>query len=96
MFIFVLILLVLTLSTLLSMFIYYGLKAARLNQHYEEFYVSTLDDIDVTIKMLDDLIHKRHLVSDDPDVQNVYKTIVIIYDTLSGYQNAAKKKERKD
>lgn len=96
MFITFLIFLILILSVLVGVFIYYGIKASRLVQEYETFYNSTLDDVDSAIVMLDTLITRRQLLSDDPDVQNVYKVIVIIHDILLGYHNATGRNKRKD
>jgi hypothetical protein len=74
-----------------------GVRSSRALQQYEEFYNSTLDDIDSATKMLDELVNRRHIISDDPDVQNVYKVIVIIHDILLGYQHAPTgKQKRKD
>jgi hypothetical protein len=88
-------LLVVFLLLLVSLFIYLGIKSSQTLQQYELFFDSTMDDLDSSIHMLQDLMKRRQMISDDPDVQNVYKMIVIIHDILLGYQNAGKQK-RKD
>jgi hypothetical protein len=72
-----------------------SLTVSRQVQAYEEFYNSSLEDIESVINMLDTLMSRRQLVSDDPDVQNIYRVIVILHDILLGYRNAWKSEERK-
>ena len=91
-----LVFLVLILSFALAVFVHYGIKASRLVQEYESFYNATLDDIDSATNMLEELVNRRQLVSDDPDVQNVYRVIVIIHDILLGYQHATGRNKRKN
>lgn len=83
------------LSIGLVAFVRVGLQAVRLNKAYEEFYNSTLDDADATLKMLDVLMNRRQLLSDDPDVQNMYRLFGIFHDIVAGYVNAGKRPEEK-
>jgi hypothetical protein len=82
---------------ILVLFIRAGLNTGKQLRAYEEFYNNTLDDIESVINMLDTLMNRRQMLSDDPDVQNIYRVVVILYDILIGYKNATKKeKERKE
>lgn len=72
------------------------IKASRQIQGYEQFYGDTLEDVSSVINMLKELMDRRQILSDDPDVQNVYRVIVITHDILVGYVNANNKKEEKE
>jgi len=65
-----------------------SVRVSRKVQTYENFYEDTIGDLDGVIEMLDALINNRQMISDDPDVQNVRKAVVIIHDILVGYKNA--------
>lgn len=80
---------------LLVVMIRASLKVSRQAQAYEEFYNNSLEDVQSVIKMLDDLMNRRQLVSDDPDVQNVFRVVVILHDILVGYRNAWKSEEER-
>lgn len=77
------------------LFLRLAMKASRTISNYENFYDSTLSDVDSVLEMLDGLMARRRVVADDPDVQNVYRVIGITRDILTGYTNAGLGK-RKD
>lgn len=84
---------------LLGLLVVLFAKSMAISKNYEEFYEYTIDDVDAIIENLEDLMHRRQIVSDDPDVRKLYKTISIFRDTLIGYRNAANnypRAERKD
>lgn len=72
-----------------------ALKISRLVQAYETFFEDTLEDVNSVIEMMDTLKNRRQMLSDDPDVQNIYRVVVILHDILVGYRDATKK-ERKE
>ena len=63
------------------------LIGARIVKEYEDFFQDTIEDISGTINMLDNLM-QRHVMSDDTDVQNLYRVMQITHDILVGYINA--------
>ena len=65
-----------------------AIRVSQQNQNWESFYDNSLEDVESVITMLDTLMNKRQLVSDDPDVQNTYRVVVILHDILAGYINA--------
>jgi predicted PurR-regulated permease PerM len=73
-----------------------SVKISRQVQAYEEFYNNSLEDIQSVVHMLDTLMNRRQMVSDDPDVQNIYRVVVILHDILVGYRNAWKTQEGKE
>lgn len=73
-----------------------GRKAVDVALKYEEFYNSTLEDIGEVVDMLDKLVGKRQMLSDDPDVQNLLRIIAIAHDTLLGYINVKLPEEESD
>jgi small nuclear ribonucleoprotein (snRNP)-like protein len=72
----------------LTIMLYYSLKKnAQAGQQlieYDEFFNASLNDVQEVIDYLEKL-SKRELVSQDPDVINLKKTIVILRDVLRGY-----------
>jgi len=54
------------------------------------FFEDTLEDIDGVISTFDKLM-QRQLVSDDPDIQSIYRLIGIMHDILLEYRNAGSK-----
>lgn len=60
-------------------------RAIKVTKLYEAFYKSTIDDVDAVIESLEELMYKRQLLSDDPDIRKLYKTISILRDILAGY-----------
>jgi hypothetical protein len=78
--------------------IFYILKAAlkisQQNQAWENFYEDTLEDTESVIDMLDQIMNRRQLISDDPDVQNIYRVLLVLHDILIGYTNAKDRKSR--
>ena len=73
-----------------------ALRKSREVQIYEQFYEDTLEDVESIVDMLDALMNRRQLISDDPDIQNVYRVVVILHDTLVGYRNATEKERKKE
>jgi hypothetical protein len=75
---------------------YYVVKAAieisQQNQAWENFYDDSLEDIGSVVQMLDELMNRRQMISDDPDIQNVYRVVVILHDILVGYIDAKDRK----
>jgi hypothetical protein len=73
---------------LLSIILYYSLKkniqAGQQLLLYDEFFNSSLNDVQEVIIYLDKL-SKRELVSQDPDIITLKKTIVILKNILIGY-----------
>lgn len=65
-----------------------GHKAIELALKYEEFYSLSVGDIGEIVDKLNDLVKKRQLLSDDPDVQNLVRLLAIAHDTLLSYMNA--------
>lgn len=65
-----------------------GHRAVELALKYEDFYSSTVGDIGDIVDKLGELVGKRQMLSDDPDVQNLLRLIAIAHDTLLGYINA--------
>lgn len=65
-----------------------GQKAVDLALKYEEFYSSTVGDIGEIVDTFNNLIGRRQMLSDDPDVQNLVRLLAIAHDTLLGYMNA--------
>ena len=72
-----------------------SVRVSRQVQAYEEFYSNSLEDIQSVIVMLDTLMSRRQMVSDDPDVQNVYRVVVILHDILVGYYEYSKETKGK-
>jgi len=65
-----------------------AVKINEQNQAWADFYEGTLDDLDAAINMLDQLKSRKYMISDDPDVVNVYRVIVTLYNILAGYRTA--------
>lgn len=65
-----------------------GHRAVELALKYEDFYSSTVGDIGEVVDKLGEIVGKRQMLSDDPDVQNLLRLIAIAHDTLLGYINA--------
>ena len=61
-----------------------GVQAGKQLTAYDMFFNSTLEDVQEVLEYLNKLM-KRELVSQDPDVKNLKKTIVILRDVLVGY-----------
>jgi len=80
---------------LLVVLFFSAIRMSRTVQSYEQFYSDTVEDIGSVANMLHDLMTRRQMLSDDPDVQNIQKVVVIAHDIVSGYLNASKK-ERKE
>ena len=72
-----------------------SLRISRQVQAYAEFYNNSVEDVKSVVDMLDALMNRRQLVSDDPDVQHLYRVVVILHDILIGYRNAWKKEEER-
>jgi len=72
-----------------------GQKAIELALRYEGFYNSTIGDIGQIVDALENLVKKRQMLSDDPDVQNLIRLISIAHDTLLGYIDAKVSKEER-
>jgi predicted nucleic acid-binding Zn-ribbon protein len=60
---------------------------------WEQFYDNAIEDVNSVITMLDELMNKRQLISDDPEIQQVYRVVVILHDILIGYRDAKTKQE---
>ena len=76
-----------------------GQKAIDLAVKYEKFYEDTLEDFNSVINMLDTLMTKRQMLSDDDDVQNFMRVVSILHDIVVGYTNArsdGKEEDRKE
>ena len=85
----ILLIIVCILLLALSGFLFFLLnKAIKITKLYEAFYKSTIDDVDAVIESLEELMYRRQLLSDDPDVRKTYKTISILRDILAGYSDA--------
>ena len=74
-----------------------AIRQVTINQAWERFYSSTLDDIEECIKYLEQLMGNE-TISLDPDVQRVKKLIRIVYRILAGYIDEINKyqKEKKE
>lgn len=72
-----------------------GKKAINIALKYEEFYNSTLEDISEVLDLLDNLMNKRQMLSDDPDVQNIARVLAISHDILLGYINVRNEEEKR-
>jgi len=76
------------LSVVFNIFVFsLAVKQAKLRNEFELFYLDTIDDVSSVIQMLDKLL-ERQFLSDDSDVQNLYRIIAITHDILIGYVNA--------
>jgi hypothetical protein len=71
-----------------------GHRAVELALKYEEFYNSTVGDIGEIVDSLREIVGKRQMLSDDPDVQNLVRLLSIAHDTLLGYINAKSPSEQ--
>lgn len=65
-----------------------ALQKSKQVEAYVQFYNSTLDDMEAAIGVFEQLLTKRQLLSDDPDIQNVVRVMQITHDILLGYLNA--------
>ena len=65
-----------------------GHRAVELALKYEDFYNATVGDIGEIVDSLTNLLQKRQMLSDDPDVQNLVRLLAIAHDTLLRYINA--------
>lgn len=63
-------------------------EAGQKIEAWENFFNDTLEDVQSIVEMLDKLMKHRQMIADDPDVQNLYKIMVILKDILIGYTNA--------
>ena len=63
-------------------------EAGEKIQAWEDFFSSTLEDVQSVVTLLDNLMKHRQLIADDPDIQNLFKVMVILKDVLVGYINA--------
>jgi uncharacterized protein YoxC len=70
-------------------------KSLERSRHFEDFYESTLDDVEVVIESFNDLMKRRQLISDDPDVKNLYRSVTIFHGILVGYANARKQPKQR-
>ena len=70
-------------------------RSVDINNSYVEFYENTLMDVEAVIALLEELMHKRQLITDDPDIRNLYRVLGLIRDVLAGYSNAIKKSDKK-
>lgn len=70
-------------------------EAGQKIQDWENFFTDTLEDVQSVVNMLDKLM-KRKVISDDPDVQNLQRVIVILKEILIGYIDAKKEKDERD
>jgi chromosome segregation ATPase len=69
-------------------------EAGKKIEAWENFFNDTLEDVQSIVEMLDKLMNHRQMISDDPDVQNLYKVIVILRDILTGYIDAKNEKQK--
>ena len=89
----ILTLLVVALSIALATFVRVAITKDRQVRAYEEFYASTIDDVEAAIRVFDQLTNRRQLLSDDPDVQNIHRVMEIMHDILIGYINIYDRKQ---
>jgi len=69
----------------------YNIQAGKALIKYDDFYQSTLEQIDESGEFINDLA-KKDVYSMDPDIQNLRRIIVTTRDILAGYKNAIQKK----
>ena len=66
-------------------------RQARQLRNYELFFEDTLEDIEHAHNMFYDLVHKRELLINDPDVKKLQQVSAIMVDILSEYGSYGKK-----
>lgn len=86
---FLLFMLIIFIATTITFF-YISYRAVRLNSQYEEFYNETSSDIEAIVESLNTILKKRQILSEDPDVQNLIRGMVIARNIISGYVNVRK------
>ena len=69
-----------------------ALRASNQIQNFENFFEDSLEDMASVLDMLDNLM-KRQTISDDSDVQNLYRVMGIAHDILLGYKNNGRNRE---
>ena len=52
---------------------------------WEQFFNDTLEDMSSVLNMAEELMKRRQLVSDDPDVQNFVRIVAIAHDVVKNY-----------
>lgn len=81
------------LLTLLFIVTRKGIESSILNDAWEEFYDSTIQDTSDVITFLENLMKERQIISDDPDVQRVLRSMKIMHDILMSYVNVGSRRE---
>jgi len=70
-----------------------NVEAGKQLNSYDEFYNSTIEDVDEIVNYIDVLM-KREMISLDPDIQNIRKAMEILRNILGDYGNENNKKEK--
>jgi hypothetical protein len=65
-----------------------GQEVLSLALKYEEFFTTTIEDMNQVVETLDSLMKGRQLIANDPDIQNIFRLLVIARNTIVGYINA--------
>lgn len=73
-----------------------GQNAIELALNYEDFYNSTVGDMGEIVDRVGELVKKRQMLSDDPDVQNLVRLLAIAHNTLLRYINAKSSKRNNE
>jgi predicted nuclease with TOPRIM domain len=62
-------------------------KLLDLVKSYEEFFQTTVIDLSDVLEAFEKIMAGRHMLSADPDVQNIYKATTLAYNIIIGYLN---------
>jgi len=71
-------------------------RAGRAINNYELFYQQTLADLEKHLNYVQQLMSTNVILSDDDDVQKIFKSIKAFYKLMLGYFNAGNGSTRDD
>ena len=77
--------LVLGLSTILSVGIWFSARAGRRVRAWEELFTDTFEEMTNSAEIFHSLVHKRELLLDDPDIQRLIKVFDYTLSILERY-----------
>jgi len=86
-----LIILSVVLFILFSGAFYLALRAGRQLREYEYFFGDTVEDLHHAAAIFDELVNKRELLVNDPDIQKLKQVFAVSLDILVGYLDEGKR-----
>lgn len=76
-------------------FSYVSYKSLEKSKIYEDFFFETSGEISSILNSFDIILKRKELLSEDPDIKNLIKGLLIARDIMSEYVKAAENQKRR-